>query len=66
MGKGASLTAVTDQFKSAVVMFDPDTATAGLRGAQATISGSTSGTTPTFTVAALPATPASGDTFSIV
>jgi hypothetical protein len=57
---------VADQFKGRTVLFDGDTTTAGLRGASATISASSASNTPTLTVGALPATPASGDAFSIV
>lgn len=56
---------VADQFKGCTVYFDGDTATAGLRDAQATISASSASNTPTLTVGTLPATPVSGDTFSI-
>jgi hypothetical protein len=57
---------VADQFKGRVVIFDGDTTTAGLRGASAVITASSASNTPTFTVGTLPATPASGDLFSIV
>ncbi len=57
---------VADQFKDRVVLFDGDTTTAGLKGAQATISASSASNTPTLTVGTLPATPASGDLFSII
>jgi hypothetical protein len=57
---------VADQFKNRVVLFDGDTTTAGLRGSSATISASSASNTPTFTVGTLPATPASGDTFSVI
>lgn len=57
---------VASQFVGRVVLFDGDTTTAGLRGAASVISASTASNTPTLTVAALPATPASGDTFSII
>lgn len=57
---------VADQFKNRVVLFDGDTTTAGLRGAQANISANTASNTPTLTVGTLPATPASGDLFSII
>lgn len=56
----------TDQFKGRVLIFDAATTTAGLRGAAATISASTNSSTPTFTVGTLPASPASGDTFTVV
>lgn len=57
---------VADQFKNRVVLFDGDTTTAGLRGVTSTISASSASNTPTLTVGALPATPASGDLFSVV
>lgn len=57
---------VADQFKNRVVLFDGDTTTAGLRGASSAISANTASNTPTLTVGVLPATPASGDTFSII
>lgn len=58
--------AATDQFKGRVVLFDANTTTAALRGAAALIEASSNAANPTFTVTALPATPASGDTFSVV
>lgn len=57
---------VADQFKNRTILFDGDTTTAGLRGASATISANTASNTPTLTVGTLPATPASGDLFSII
>lgn len=57
---------VADQFKNRAILFDGNTTTAGLKGAAATISASSASNTPTLTVGTLPATPASGDTFSIV
>lgn len=57
---------VADQFKNRVILFDGDTTTAGLRGASSAISASSASNTPTLTVGTLPATPASGDTFSII
>lgn len=48
------------------IYFAADTTTVGLRGVYRPISSHTSGTTPTFTVAALPATPVAGDVFSIL
>lgn len=57
---------VADQFKNRVILFDGNTTTAGLRGASSTISASSASNTPTLTVGALPATPASGDLFSVV
>jgi hypothetical protein len=59
---GASL----DQFAGRAVLFDNDTTTAALRGCARTISSSSNAALPTFTVTALPATPASGDKFSVV
>ena len=64
---GAAATGVVvGQFVGRVVLFDGDTTTAGLRGVASTISASTASNTPTLTVATLPATPVSGDFFSIV
>ncbi len=57
---------VVSQFVGRVVSFDGNTTTAGLRGAASTISASTASNTPTLTVAALPATAVSGDTFSVI
>jgi len=57
---------VADQFKGRTILFDGDTTTAGLRGASVSISASSASNTPTLTVDTLPATPASGDTFSII
>jgi hypothetical protein len=57
---------VANQFAGRTVLFDGDTSTAGLRGASAVISASSASNTPTLTVGALPATPSSGDLFSIV
>lgn len=57
---------VADQFKNRTILFDGDTTTAGLRGVAADISASSASNTPTLTVSALPATPASGDTFSVI
>lgn len=54
-----------DQFKGRIVIFDKDTATAALRGQATDITGNTAGATPTLTVTALTAAPASGDTFTI-
>lgn len=56
---------VADQFKNGVIVFKGDTTTANLRGARARITANTSGGTLTVSPA-LPATPASGDTFAIV
>jgi hypothetical protein len=57
---------VADQFKDRVMIFSTNTTTAALRGVAKAISASTNAANPTFTVGALPATPASGDTFVIV
>ncbi len=57
---------VASQFVGRVILFDGDTTTAGLKGAASAISASTASNTPTLTVGTLPATPASGDTFSVV
>lgn len=57
---------VADQFKGRVVLFNGNTTTAGLRGSAAAITANTASNTPTFTVGTLPATPASGDTFTII
>ncbi len=58
--------AVANQFAGRVVLFDADTTTATLRGVASAISASSNAAAPTFTVATLPATPASGDTFSVI
>lgn len=58
--------ASADQFKGRIVIFDNDTTTAALRGEATDITASTNSATPTLTVTALSATPASGDTFSVV
>ncbi len=65
-GGVAATGVVSNQFVGRVVIFDGATTTAGLRGAQSTISASSTSNTPTFTVATLPATPASGDLFSVI
>lgn len=57
---------VADQFKNRTILFDGGTTTAGLRGASAAISANTASNTPTLTVGTLPATPASGDLFSVI
>ncbi len=58
---------VLNQFVGRVVLFDGNTLTTGLQGAAAVISASTSSNTPTLsTLTALPATPASGDTFTVI
>jgi hypothetical protein len=58
--------AIADQFKGRVVLFDANTTTATLRGVASAISASSNAANPTFTVGALPATPASGDLFSVL
>ncbi len=57
---------VASQFIGRVVSFDGNTTTAGLRGSVSAISASSASNTPTLTVATLPATPVSGDLFSII
>ena len=57
---------VVSQFVGRVVLFDGNTTTAGLQDVASAISASTASNTPTLTVATLPATPVSGDTFSII
>ncbi len=57
---------VSNQLAGRAILFDGATTTAGLRGAASTISASSTSNTPTFTVATLPATPASGDLFTII
>lgn len=57
---------VADEFKGRVIQFSGSTTTAGLRGATSAISANTASNTPTFTVATLPATPASGDIFCVI
>lgn len=57
---------VANQFAGRTILFDGNTTTAGLCGAAAGISASSASNTPTLTVGTLPATPASGDTFSII
>jgi hypothetical protein len=57
---------VLNQFVGRVILFSGRTNTAGLRGAQSVIRASSISNTPAFTVDALPATPVSGDIFSVV
>ncbi len=57
---------VLNEFLGRVILFDGNTTTAGLRGAAVTISSSSASNTPTFTTGTLPATPASGDLFSVI
>jgi hypothetical protein len=64
---GAAATGVVlGQYIGRVMLFDGATTTAGLQGVASAISASTASNTPTFTVATLPATPVSGDLFSII
>jgi hypothetical protein len=58
--------AATDQFQGRVVLFDENTTTAGLRGCARLITASSNAANPTLTVDTLPATPVSGDKFSVV
>lgn len=55
-----------DQYKGRLIIFTRFTTTTGLRGQVCEITASTNASLPTFTVTALTATPASGDTFIIV
>ncbi len=58
---------VSNQFVGRSVLFDGTTTTAGLQGVAGVITVSSASNTPTFTMqSALPATPASGDTFSVL
>lgn len=66
MAGSAASGVVANQFAGRTILFDGDTTTSGLRGATTTISSNTASNTPTLAVSTLPATPASGDTFSIV
>lgn len=56
---------VANQFVGRNVIFDANTTTAGLAGVVSAISANTASNTPTFTVATLPASPQSGDTFTV-
>ena len=63
--------AASNQFVGRVLIFSNTTTTTGLRGVACVVTASSNSATPTFTVqksdgTALPATPASGDTFVIV
>lgn len=62
----ATSASVANQLAGRVVLFDAATTTVALRGQVATISASSASATPTLTVSALTATPASGDTFSVL
>jgi hypothetical protein len=58
--------ASADQFKGRILTFNKATTTAALRGVASVISASSNASAPTFTLQdALPATPASGDTFTV-
>ena len=65
---GATTSLSTDAWKGRVIIFNSDTATAALRGQAATIVSHTSGSTPTFTVAAASWTtaPLTTDAFTVV
>lgn len=65
-GLVAATGVVSNQFVGRALIFDGNTTTAGLRGAAVTISASSASDTPSFTVGALPATPASGDLFTVI
>jgi hypothetical protein len=56
-------TAVTDQLKGRIVLFDKDTTTSALRGQGSNITGSTAG--GELAVTQLTTAPVSGDTFSV-
>jgi hypothetical protein len=58
--------AIADQFKNRTILFDDTTTTTTLRGCARQITASSNAATPTLTVDALPAAPASGDTFSVI
>lgn len=62
----ATSASIANQLVGRVVLFDAATTTVALRGQVATISASSASATPTLTVSALTATPASGDLFSVV
>lgn len=66
IGGVAASGVVANQFVNRTVLFDANTTTAGLQGASAAISASSASNTPTLTVGTLPASPVSGDTFSVV
>ncbi len=57
---------VSNQFVGRSITFDGATTTAGLQGVSAVITATSISNTPTFTVATLPATPVSGDLFTVV
>ncbi len=56
---------VSNQFVGRSITFDGATTTAGLQGVSSVITATSASNTPTFTVATLPATPASGDLFTV-
>lgn len=58
--------AVADQFKDCTIVFDAATTTAALRGVRKPITASTDAATPVLTVDTLPASPALGDTATIL
>lgn len=58
--------AAADQFAGRAILFDANTTTTALRGCARTIANSSNAATPTLTVGTLPATPVSGDTFSVI
>ncbi len=62
----ATSASVANQLVGRVVLFDAATTTVALRGQASVISASTASATPTLTVGALTATPANGDSFSVV
>lgn len=55
-----------DQFQGAILVWDNDTITAGLRGQRTDITASSAAALPLLTYTALTTAPASGDTFSIL
>ncbi len=67
LGYAIAAGVVVNQFVGRTLLFDGNTTTAGLQGAQGIIIASTASNTPSFTLqTALSATPVAGDTFSIV
>lgn len=57
---------IASQLNGHIVIFDANTTTVALRGQVTKIAASSASATPTLTVGALTATPASGDTFSVI
>ncbi len=57
---------VLNQFLGRILIFDNDTATAGLRGQATDITGSSAAALPLLTFTPLTTAPSSGDTFTIV